>query len=154
MKTCSKCKKHKTLDCFGGNKNMQDGKHHYCKACEHARKALSYLKNPMHHQTRSNAWKKANPNQVKVTKQNWEKNNRGRANALWMKRYALQRNATPAWAELDLIKTVYIKAQQYGFAVDHVIPLQGKNVCGLHVWANLQLLDRSINSSKGNKYYE
>ena len=36
--------------------------------------------------------------------------------------------------------------------IDHIIPIKGKDVCGLHVWNNLQILRKVENSIKGNKY--
>ena len=37
------------------------------------------------------------------------------------------------------------------FHVDHIIPLKGKNVCGLHVENNLRIIDGLSNMKKGNK---
>jgi len=41
----------------------------------------------------------------------------------------------------------YIKWQ-----TDHMIPLQGETVCGLHVWNNFQCLPQNMNTSKRNKF--
>lgn len=38
------------------------------------------------------------------------------------------------------------------FEVDHVVPLRGRSVSGLHVPHNLRLLTRQENMAKGNRY--
>ena len=82
----------------------------------------------------------------------WARENPGAATALVAKRQAALENRTPAWADLDQIKVVYIYAAFLGLEVDHVIPLQGKTVSGLHVYENLQLLAKSENVAKSNRF--
>ncbi len=74
------------------------------------------------------------------------------------KRRANKLQATPSWYEYHQISLLYSKAQEWSgilgcsLHVDHIIPLQSKTVCGLHCFANMQLLDKSINGAKGNNY--
>ena len=58
--------------------------------------------------------------------------------------------ATPKWANMKKIRDIYLNCPK-GFEVDHIIPLKGKTVSGLHVENNLQYLTKSENCSKGNK---
>lgn len=67
------------------------------------------------------------------------------------KRRAAKLNALPLWANLEAINQIYINCPE-GFSVDHVLPLQGKLICGLHVPENLQYLTPSENSSKRNHF--
>lgn len=59
---------------------------------------------------------------------------------------------TPSWANKSKIREIYLHARELGMTVDHILPLRGELVSGLHVENNLQLMPRSANSSKGNKY--
>lgn len=59
----------------------------------------------------------------------------------------------PAWSETKEIQEFYSKCPE-GYHVDHIIPLQGKTVSGLHVLSNLQYLPAKENLAKGNKYME
>lgn len=59
---------------------------------------------------------------------------------------------TPRWADQKKIRAVYAKARRLSLTVDHVVPLQGKLVSGLHVDNNLQLLPGSDNSRKRNAF--
>lgn len=66
------------------------------------------------------------------------------------KRRSILLKAIPSWANLELINSIYECAE--GAHVDHIVPLQGKLVCGLHVENNLQYLTPQENLSKGNKW--
>ena len=76
---------------------------------------------------------------------------KAKMNAKTNKRRAAKLNAIVAWTNLENIKNIYKNCPK-GYHVDHIIPLQGKNVCGLHVENNLQYLTARQNISKGNRY--
>ena len=61
------------------------------------------------------------------------------------------KNATPNWADKLAIRHFYVNCPE-GHRVDHIIPLHGKTVCGLHTLENLQNLPAEINLQKGNSY--
>jgi hypothetical protein len=58
---------------------------------------------------------------------------------------------TPCWSDLTAINNFYKNCPK-GYHVDHVIPLRGKLVSGLHVLNNLQYMLASDNMTKHNKY--
>ena len=81
--------------------------------------------------------------------------NRGKINARNRKREAAKLQRTPPWLtqqHTDTMKDFYIMASDLGMEVDHIIPLQGKLVSGLHVPWNLQLLTGEDNRRKSNVF--
>lgn len=99
-----------------------------------------------------------NKKKIKASKLAYEKKNPQIRAKIKIKRRTSESRSIPSWAEHDKIKTIYEKAKWLEsitglkYHVDHIVPLQGKNVCGLHVWENLQILEASVNCSKGNKH--
>lgn len=69
-------------------------------------------------------------------------------------RRAAKISATPAWADSDKIAAIYAecdvmtKSTGIPYEVDHIVPLKGKNVCGLHVHYNMQILTQHENRTK------
>lgn len=100
---------------------------------------------------KSRAWRLANPERNKENKRRWNKNNLAYRCAKTAERSARLKMATPGWYEWEIVELVYLEAAHRGLEVDHIIPLTGKTVCGLHVHTNMQLLTRSENARKNNR---
>lgn len=89
------------------------------------------------------------------------RNNAGYHAAISARRRAAKLKATPNWLnaeQLNEIKLLYLfvaarrNITGLDLEVDHIVPLQGENVCGLHVPWNLQVLTAAENASKGNRF--
>ena len=91
-----------------------------------------------------------NKDKIKKTKKLSSLKNRSLIKYHCAKRRAMKLRATPKFANLDKIKEIYKNCPK-GYHVDHIIPLNNKLVCGLHVEWNLQYLTPSANISKSNK---
>lgn len=105
-------------------------------------------------------WLSQNPGKHSVYAARNRQKHPGAKNADTAKSRAGKLKRTPVWLSKDdlwLIKEAYILAKQrtklFGFSwhVDHVIPLRGKSVSGLHVPWNLQVIPAKTNIAKGNK---
>jgi hypothetical protein len=104
-------------------------------------------------------WVAANKDKVREAAKAYQEAQPSKFRAYASKRRAKLLNALPSWVDTEKIKVIYEYRQLCSnvlgqvFHVDHIVPLQGKTVCGLHAPANLQVLTASENMSKKNKYW-
>lgn len=108
-------------------------------------------------------WREANRDRHNATNRDWNSRNQHKKTAYEGKRRAAQLQRTPNWlspADLQIIEEMYHLAKLcteiFGISwhVDHILPLQGKKVSGLHVPANLQVIPAKLNLQKSNKHHE
>lgn len=85
----------------------------------------------------------------KTTK--WKKDNPKKNSAFNKARKARIALATPPWADTKVMYEIYLNCPE-GYHVDHIIPLNGKIISGLHVPGNLQYLPAKENLKKSNRY--
>ena len=94
-------------------------------------------------------------------KQIWREKNLGLVLADCAKRRAAKLQRTPKWLSLfDKLKMECLyqlaamrnRESDQKWHVDHIIPLQGANVCGLHVPGNLRVIPAIDNMRKSNQY--
>lgn len=180
MKTCTKCKQEKPFTLFSLNSKTKDGYQAHCKQCKleyqrnnpnrkavsakyreankelcNARSVASAQKKPEHYSAKMRAWSKANHEHLLQRRRSWYAKNSAEDIARVRRRMGKIREAERrlSLAECAEIQGFYDFCRIFrGFEVDHIVPLNGKTVSGLHVPANLQVLPRSVNRSKSNKF--
>jgi len=110
---------------------------------------------------RMKKYRETHKEELREKKKIYRENNRGQINARKAKRSAAKIQATPPWLSKDQlidIEWIYHCAvwitEETGIPheVDHIVPLQGEGVRGLHVPWNLQILTAKENASKCNRY--
>ena len=98
---------------------------------------------------------------VKEYKRQYRQDNKAFINFLSQNRKLAMMQRTPLWLgteEMWLIEEAYqlaaLRTKLFGFAwhVDHVIPLRGKKVSGLHTPQNLSVIPGVFNMQKTNKF--
>jgi hypothetical protein len=163
-KTCTGCKETKTLLDFFKDRSRKDGHSDRCKICKTIQNKKSYLS--MSEKSHTNRimygrkYRAENKEKVKEYHKQKQKEKRAYYTAKQKERETAKRNQMPKWVdkeELFLIREVYdlakLRKESTGIKwdVDHIIPLQGKNVRGLHTIANLQVIPSKVNQMKSNK---
>ncbi|MFZ9585578.1 MAG: hypothetical protein ACO280_11575 [Pseudohongiellaceae bacterium] len=115
-----------------------------------------YQRNKEKVNERNQQWRATNCERNCKNNAEWKKANPGKVASYRAKRRALELQATPPWADTAAIEAVYLEAAARRAAgekveVDHMFPLLGKTVCGLHVVDNLWIISERTNRSKGNR---
>lgn len=167
-KACRDCGETKPLSEFHRHPQCRGGREHICKECRRLRSERWVKANPEKPRQYTAAYRAAHPEsrarENDQRRQQYEQSpqairERNRAYYRAHKAKFLARNSrrrdlikerTPGWADLKAIEAFYAACPP-GFHVDHVIPLRGKTVSGLHVITNLQYLPATANLKKGNR---
>lgn len=160
MKICGACGVDKPESEYYKRKN--GSAYSMCKPCNRAKTARWSKRNPERRKASVDKFRakpEARKRAVEVTKLNIKKKPgiRTHYNAL---RRTKKSQRTPTWLTPEHKKSIayfYWLARDAGvitgenYHVDHIVPLNGRNVCGLHVPWNLQVLPEKTNIQKSNK---
>lgn len=105
-------------------------------------------------------WLDSNPDKRRAVGKKYAAANRDLIRACYAKRRAAKKLRTPVWLtedELWLMREAYdlaahrIKLTNIGWEVDHIVPISGSSVSGLHVPWNLQVITKTENRAKSSK---
>lgn len=159
IKQCSICKKSKASSDFHKQKNGQYGLRSQCKICW----KVNYSKNRESILAKNREWSQRNGHRHSVLKQSWKLSNPGKVLANDVKLKILRSKRSGAFIQwltreqISDIEKIYEQSKKLQletniqYRVDHIIPLNGKDVCGLHVPWNLQPITHLENMRKGNR---
>lgn len=171
LKVCSKCKIGRPLDDFHAQRGGRFNKRADCKTCNNSR-AKKYAEDNKdkvlerkaeyraNNKEKHKKWNDArDKDSLKASYKKYREANRPKRANAQAKRRAIKNSATPSWySELDdfVLQEAYNlasdrkKSTGFDWQVDHMIPLQARNVCGLQVWNNFQVIPAILNRLKRN----
>jgi hypothetical protein len=153
-KLCNTCKQVLPFSSFYALNKKLNTTQNRCKVCH----KVWFEQNKEYIYARKSKWLANKPTEYRDA---WGRNNRDMRNSRTQMRRAARIQRTPCWlTENDkaLIQRKYTLAQTKTestgerWVVDHILPLQGKLVSGLHVPANLRVIKESTNLRKSNKF--
>ena len=154
-KTCTICKETKVLSLFNKRGGKEPGFRSFCKQCQASKDAARY--NP---EKRKKAYLEKH-DQEKAARRSYYKKNIQSYFVRKANRRAQTLQATPSWyggfdefVLSEAYKLCKLREKMTGvkWEIDHIVPLQGENVCGLHCSSNWSVITQFENRSKGNRY--
>lgn len=179
-KRCSACREHLPVEEFSPSANqcrvcrrLTSAKYRASnRALCNERSRISESKNQEKYKARHARYRERSPDKVAAKREryrakhgerwkqlirDWAQKNADRKAESCARRYAQKTQATPLWADKEKIAGFYQEAAERTRAsgvlhvVDHIVPLRGKTVCGLHVHTNLRVITQTENLKKGNR---
>ena len=166
---CSRCSEEKVLSDFCSDRNKKYGKSYHCRACGSVKDKKRYYGDLDGQRARGlEYFYRRHEHHLAVQREKRRLFGHGydpTTDRPAYRRYRAERrsrlsNATPAWLTADdktFMDITYRMADLLGaelgipMEVDHITPLAGRNICGLHVPLNLQVIPKIKNRSKGNR---
>ena len=174
-KLCNECGEEKELSLFGNNHKSKDGYLNQCKVCCKLKRQALKEGNPEIYENQLEASRKAKANlsteHKQASKKAWDEKNKERVvqyrkdnyDSVYSRVKAVETRIQNlgievSWADKEKILDFYIesvrKTLETGemYEVDHIIPLNGDKVSGLHVELNLQVILGTDNKKKHKKF--
>jgi hypothetical protein len=148
--------------CIHGHTALRRVNDRVCTECDKAAKAerrASGANEQVKH-TRRKSYQK-HKEAALLAKKTYRKENKGKINALCTARKKVVKQRTPQWLNaFDRLKircmyqlaAMYTRENNESWHVDHIVPLQGVRVSGLHVPNNLRVIRGLDNIKKKNQY--
>lgn len=163
-KKCLCCGQLKDLAQFSEDRPRKDGLKVYCRACANTKRVEFAKANPGYHRKymlsgaknseHVKKWQRENKEKHRIKQERWRLKNPWSSVKAAVKARAKLRNRMPSWLSAEALWEIHHIYQRRlpTDHVDHIIPLNGKDVSGLHVPWNLQYLTAEENKIKRNSF--
>ena len=160
-KSCTKCGEVKPLDGFVVKSANKSGRASYCKECDSARHKKYRKDNRDEVLASRKKYYKDNRDEIAERKKKYYEENPEKGAARTAKYRAALLERIPSWSnddDIKAIKNIYARCKKINkltgieHHVDHVIPMQGDGISGLHHSTNLAIIPAALNLSKNNSW--